>query len=198
MNRHVRIYRRLLRLYPADFRIRYANEMITLFREQLWDARASGERRQIALLWVRCVLDVVLTAPKEHFDKERRASELVDGSSVVLVKEARPASLSVPRLLAALLPLWVFVIEATAVPNAFEPIFANPPAMLGLPLGLLLLALGLMVMAVGAAIMSRTTSTRSAIYAFLFLTAPSTALIILAPALILFIISLTPQTGAKP
>jgi hypothetical protein len=139
---------------------------------------------------------VILTAPKQHFDKERRVSELADGSSAVLVKEGRPTS--VPRLLAALLPLWVLVIEASAVPDAFEPILANPPAMFGLPFGLFLLALGLMVMTVGATIMARTSSTRSAVYAFVFLTAPSTALIVVAPTIILFIIRVGPQTGAAP
>ena len=198
MNRHVRIYRRLLRLYPAEFRARYSDEMITLFREQLWDARASGGRRQVAFLWVRCVLDVALTAPKQHLDQERRVSELSDGSTAVVAREGRPSSASIPRIVAALLPLWVLVVEAGAIPASYEPTFANPPAILGLPLGLCLIAFGLIVMAVGAAIMARTISTKSAVYTFVFLIAPSTALIILSPAIILFIISLSPQTGAHP
>lgn len=194
MSRHDRLYRRLLRLYPADFRARYGDEMTRLFREQLRDAKSSGEPRHVASLWVRCLVDFVVTAPRQHFEKERQVSQLVNGSPVILVQERRPPSAKTRRVVFALLPLWVLTISVIAVPNAYEPVFANPPALLGLPLGFLLVAISLAVMVVGAVVMARTTSLRSAIYVLVFITAPSTALIVLAPAIILAIIRLSPHT----
>jgi hypothetical protein len=195
MNRHEWIYRRLLRLYPAAFRARYGDAMISLFREQLRDARAAGERGSIASLWARCLVDLAATVPKQHFEKERKVPQVADGSPVVLIQVRPRSSTQTPRILLALLPLWVFLGRAVAVPRAAEPIFANPPAMLGLPFGFMLLAFSFALMAVGAVVMARTTSRKSAIYTFAFLTAPSTALVILAPAIMLGIIVVSPHTG---
>jgi hypothetical protein len=196
MNRHEWIYRRLLRLYPAAFRARYGDAMISLFREQLRDARSSGERNQIASLWARSIVDLVVTIPKQHFDKEHQVSQVAEGSPVVLVQVRRRSPTPVPRLLLALLPVWVFLAQAVAFPNAIEPIFANPPAVYGLPAGFALLAFSFVLMALGVIVMTRTTSRKSAICAVAFLTAPSTAILVLAPTIILLIVNLTPQTGA--
>jgi hypothetical protein len=198
MNRHERIYRRLLRLYPADFRARFGNEMISLFREQLRDARSSGERKQIASLWARCLVDLVVTVPKQHFEKERQVAQVAEGSPVALV-QVRPGSpTQTRRVLLSLLPLWTFLIRSIIVPGANEPLFANPPAWFGVPFGFSLLAIAFAVMAVGTVLMAKTTSMRSAIYTFAFVTAPATALVILAPVIILLIIAVSPQTGAGP
>jgi hypothetical protein len=91
--------------------------------------------------------------------------------------------------------LWIFVVRAIAVPGADEPIFANPPAWFGVPFGFSLLAIAFAVMAVGIVLMAKTTSMRAAIYTFAFVTAPATALVVLAPAIILLIIAVSPQTG---
>jgi hypothetical protein len=195
MNRHERIYRRLLRLYPADFRARFGNEMISLFREQLRDARSSGERRQIASLWARCLVDLVVTVPKQYFEKERRVSQVAEGSPVVLVQVRPRSSTQRPRLVLSFLPLWIFLIRSIFVPDANEPLFANPPAMFGMPLAFPLLALAFGLMAIGVVIMARTTSMRSAVFTFVFITVPSTALVVLAPAIILLVIALSPHTG---
>jgi hypothetical protein len=198
MNRHERIYRRLLRLYPADFRARFGNEMISLFREQLRDARSSGERRQIASLWARCLVDLVVTVPKQHFEKERQVSQVAEGSPVVLAMDGPRSATRTRRVLLSLLPLWVVLVRSIVAPGANEPLFANPPAMFGLPLGFPLLALALSVMAMGVAVTARATSMRSTIFTFAFLTAPATALATMAPAIILLIISVSPQTGSMP
>jgi hypothetical protein len=198
MNRHERIYRRLLRLYPADFRARYGNEMVSLFREQLRDARSSGERSQIASMWARCLVDLVVTIPKQHFERERQVAHVVEGSPVALV-QARPRSpIRTRRVLLSLLPLWVVLVRSIVAPGANEPLFANPPAMFGLPLGFPLLALALSVMAMGVAVTARATSMSSTIFTFAFLTAPATAFAALGPAIILLIISVGPQAGSVP
>jgi hypothetical protein len=194
MNLHERIYRRLLRLYPAAFRARYGDAMISLFREQLRDARTSGERRQIASLWARCLVDLVVTVPKQHFDKERQVAQ-VEGSPVVLVQVRPRSPTQTRRVLLALLPLWVLLVRSIVAPGANEPVFANPPAWYGLPFGLTVVAIALALMIIGVVLMARRTSMRSAIYTFAFVTAPATALVVLAPAIILLIIVVSPQTG---
>jgi hypothetical protein len=198
MSRHERIFRRFLRLYPADFRARYGDEMTRVFQEQLRDARAAGGRGSVASLWARCIVDLVVTVPKQHFEKERQVSQVAEGSPVVLVQVRPRSTTQTPRLLLALLPLWIFLGRAVAIPRAAEPIFANPPAMFGLPFGLVLLAFSFALMAVGAAVVAGTRSRRSAIYAFAFAIVPSTALVVLAPAIILGIVAVSPQTGAAP
>jgi hypothetical protein len=197
MNRHEWVYRRLLRLYPAAFRARYGDAMISLFREQLRDARSSGERNQIASLWARCIADLVVTIPKQHLEKQPQVSQVADGSPVFLVQVRPRSPTSTPRLLIALMPVWVFIAQAVVAPNAIEPMYANPPAVYGLPAGLVLLAFSFVLMALGVIVMTRTTSRKSAICAVAFLTAPSTAIAVLAPTIILLIVNLSPQTGAN-
>jgi len=56
-----RIYDRLLSLYPAEFRDEYGKEMVTDFDERM--------RTESPLsLWPRILVDLAITAPKEHMD----------------------------------------------------------------------------------------------------------------------------------
>ena len=64
MSIHERIYRRLLWLYPAAFRARYAEPMAQLFADQL---RETGPLR----LWVRTAGDLVSSAVAEHLRRDR-------------------------------------------------------------------------------------------------------------------------------
>jgi predicted permease len=54
-----RVYRRLLRLYPRDFRDEYGDEMSLLFRER--------ERDGHIRLWLQVLGDLIFHAPKEHW-----------------------------------------------------------------------------------------------------------------------------------
>ena len=54
-----RIYRALLRLYPAEFRDEYASEMAQLYHDRVGDEPP-------ARVWTDLVGDLVRTAPKEH------------------------------------------------------------------------------------------------------------------------------------
>src|ERR1041384_8412197 len=54
-----RIYRALLRAYPAEFRDEYASEMTQLYHD-----RAADEAP--ARVWTDLVADLLRTAPKEH------------------------------------------------------------------------------------------------------------------------------------
>jgi putative ABC transport system permease protein len=55
----VRLYRRLLRLYPREFREEYGAEMTAVYRARARDEDAGG-------LWFALLTDVMRTAPKEH------------------------------------------------------------------------------------------------------------------------------------
>lgn len=66
-----RLYRGLLRVYPADFRARFGEEMAQLFADQLRDARAPDARAGAAQTWIRTLGDLVVTAISEHRRKDR-------------------------------------------------------------------------------------------------------------------------------
>lgn len=65
--REMRLFRRLLRLFPAEMRGDFGAEMEAVFRAQLRDAEGAGPsaRRQ---LWWRTVWGILRTAPREHWD----------------------------------------------------------------------------------------------------------------------------------
>jgi len=74
MNRpasHERPYRILIRLYPAAFRERFADEMVQLFGDQLRDARAAGMPAGTARTWLRTLADLAVTATSEHTRRDR-------------------------------------------------------------------------------------------------------------------------------
>ena len=54
-----RAYRRLLRLYPREFREEYGDEMASVYRHRAADEGAIR-------LWLALLVDVVRTAPREH------------------------------------------------------------------------------------------------------------------------------------
>jgi hypothetical protein len=68
---HERAYRRLLRLYPAEFRNRYSDELVQLFSDQLRDARAGGRPAGAARTWLRTLGDLAVTAASEHARRDR-------------------------------------------------------------------------------------------------------------------------------
>lgn len=71
MSPHERIYRRLLRLYPASFQARYAEPMAQLFADQLRDARRAGAPAGPLRLWLRTAGDLFASATSEHLRKDR-------------------------------------------------------------------------------------------------------------------------------
>ncbi|MGZ8455127.1 MAG: hypothetical protein ACXW61_01910 [Gemmatirosa sp.] len=77
-----RVYRVLLRAYPASFRTAYGREMTLLFRDQLNDRRRASERRgearagvgAYARFWAAVVWDVTRSAPALRLDALRARS----------------------------------------------------------------------------------------------------------------------------
>jgi hypothetical protein len=58
----LRLYRRLLRIYPASFRDEYAGELERQFGDELADAAGPVAR---AALWLRLLVDLALTIPAQ-------------------------------------------------------------------------------------------------------------------------------------
>ena len=66
-----RIYRRLLRMYPADFRRDYAEPMSQLFADRARDARIGRGPTGMLQLWVHILVDTVTTAASQHLERDR-------------------------------------------------------------------------------------------------------------------------------
>jgi hypothetical protein len=62
----VAIYRRLLILYPADYRREYGDAMTQLFRDQCRDAWASRRTWGLAILWFRALVDLTTSSTAER------------------------------------------------------------------------------------------------------------------------------------
>jgi putative ABC transport system permease protein len=62
-----RIFRALLRAFPAEFRWRFGKEMEQGFRQERKEQQG-GKRSALIMLWVRAVIDIISTAPGEHLD----------------------------------------------------------------------------------------------------------------------------------
>jgi putative ABC transport system permease protein len=68
MSRADRIFRALLRLFPAEFRGDFGDDMAATFRDQRRDVLARGGVRAGLALWWDTVRGVLTTAPREHAD----------------------------------------------------------------------------------------------------------------------------------
>src|SRR5262245_50186144 len=62
----IRVYRTLRRCYPASFRREYEAEMVGAFAEQVREARQRGGRAAETSIWLQTVLDLLVTATREH------------------------------------------------------------------------------------------------------------------------------------
>jgi putative ABC transport system permease protein len=68
---HERVFRAILRLFPAEFRAEFGGEMSKDFGQEFADARRH-RHGSMALLWLRTLSDFVRRAPAEHADVLRR------------------------------------------------------------------------------------------------------------------------------
>ena len=102
------------------------------------------------------------------------------------VRQVRPAwrADSVWRTL-SLIPFAEALLLAVFPQNYFGPLFAKPPDILGIPLGLVLEVLVLAWAALGARVIWTTKSQGMATIALLATTAPAVPVLLLLPAIIL-------------
>lgn len=101
---HERLYRGLLRLYPAAFRVRFADEMVQLFSDQLRDARADGAPAGAARTWLRTLGDLAVTAASEHVRRDRTV-----GHSLAISPSTSSRVLGLAGILAGVVLLAAFL-----------------------------------------------------------------------------------------
>src|SRR6476661_7930198 len=63
-----RLFRRLLRLFPAEFRGDFGDDMAQTFGDQRRHTLVHGGTMGLARLWWDTVRGVATTAPREHWD----------------------------------------------------------------------------------------------------------------------------------
>ena len=83
---HDRLYRSLLRAYPADYRLEYGEHMVQLFHDQL---RRDGS----GPTWVRAIAELPATATTEHLRRNRTVAHS-------LTVAPTPVSRSASRMIA--------------------------------------------------------------------------------------------------
>jgi hypothetical protein len=159
--------------------------MTRLFADQLIDATSSGRPLAVTRLWVDSLIDLVVTAPRQHVRKEQPVAQPVDLGSGSPVGSDRIVSAEGPKLLLGLLPIWLLVFFQLASPGFLEPALAGSPVVAGLPIGLALLGVVAVLTAVGVLAIRRAMSTRGVLLAFLLLTCPAVFILVLTPAAIL-------------
>src|SRR5688572_4465230 len=71
---HERAFRWLLRLYPAEFRDAYGEDMCAFFLQRLGRARARGGRLAVPRYWLSALIDVIRTAATERASQARRVA----------------------------------------------------------------------------------------------------------------------------
>jgi len=70
----VSIYTILLRAYPREFRREYGSQMVLLLLDCQRDARTAAARRR---LWLRTLVDLIFTAPREHLNNIRKENKFM-------------------------------------------------------------------------------------------------------------------------
>jgi hypothetical protein len=104
---------------------------------------------------------------------------------------APPSRSRLPMRIAALTPLWLFLI-AQLLPGGFSrPLFSKPPEMIGLPFGVILGALATGWMLLGLVLVWNSRSRLTDLLALVVFTVPATLFVIFGPAVILIMQNLS-------
>jgi len=189
MTKSERVYRKLLLLYPRSFRAGYEEEMVRVYLDQERDA-GQARRGARAALWVHLVIDIAASAPREHLRKEAAVAKRIDPGSVALGTSPREAGPTRLGYALASIPFILLIGAPLIMPGLFEPIFANPPEILGLPAGIVTAFL-VATWASLAFVAIRLTRSRLGIaLALLVFTVPAIIAILAMPAMILIILNL--------
>jgi hypothetical protein len=101
-----RIYRSSLRLYPADFRARFADEMVQLFSDELRDARGGRTPGGVVRVWLRALGDLAVTAISEHARRERTVAH-----SLTIPPSTWTRALGLTGVLGGIVLVAVFLLE---------------------------------------------------------------------------------------
>lgn len=88
-------------------------------------------------------------------------------------------------LFTALSPLALWVVLILLVPGFTDPLYQNPPGILGLPAGIVIAAVAAILTVIGVLVVWRSHSSSVSAIAIACLTIPALLLIGLAPAIVL-------------
>lgn len=75
-----RVYRRILGLYPAEFRRRFGEDMVQLFLDRLRDARTGRSSAGAIAAWGALLVDAIVHAPLEHLRRDRSMAHTLTSS----------------------------------------------------------------------------------------------------------------------
>ena len=107
MDRHVAVYRWMLRVYPAKFRLAYGEEMTQLFAHMLADHRQSGHSLGIFRLWVHTIFDTLANASREQKEETMHNHVALTRTLLVVVAIAVYLAFALAGSYMALLVLFV-------------------------------------------------------------------------------------------
>lgn len=93
-------------------------------------------------------------------------------------------------IVVSLMPVWTLLALRVFGSSFLEPVFSNPPGILGLPFGVVLLAVSLVWTLFGVMIVARVRSAVARGAALSLFTIPAAVLVVLSPAVIAYIVGL--------
>ena len=96
-----------------------------------------------------------------------------------------------PIRIAALTPLWLFLILELADNGFGTPMFSAPPSIVGVPLGVVVGALATGWMLIGLGLVWNARSRLTELLALLLFTTPATIVLVMGPAMILILQNLS-------
>jgi hypothetical protein len=118
-----RVYRGLLRLYPARFRARFSDDMVQLFGDQLRQAHSHGPPAAVAGTWLRAVTDIAVTAASEHIRRDRTVAH-----SLAVAPSTSSRLLGLVGILGGLVLVAVFLIDIEPAFNTARLLLFNAGA----------------------------------------------------------------------
>ncbi len=148
MNRLIRVYAALLRLYPRRFRAEFGDEMQRVFAHAVNDAA----RRGLVALVMVCVREAWELPPalaREHWSSFREEGKMsaIPGTPEAAARQDVRSSDSWPAALATALPFLVygltFVLERIVTPDMYGRTGLPPAPLLVRLIGYLILLVGL-------------------------------------------------------
>jgi hypothetical protein len=110
------LYRRLLFLYPAQYRREYGPLMTQAYRDLCRDSCQQRGTAGLVLLWFRLLADLVTSALRQHLD------ELREGDSIMTKKEHFLA------IIAATVPLVLWLVLGVVNPSFTSRMFIKSSA----------------------------------------------------------------------
>lgn len=129
-----KMYRFLLRAYPRDYRIRYAEPMEQLFRDRLHEVHAFAD---LVALWGRTLADWAVSVPARYWEQvtpHTRSGSLADPARRCIFFARSEASsfsrreITVEHLLLGVLREEPSLVPGTALEAVVRTIEANEPA----------------------------------------------------------------------